>query len=59
MTYKTILLHLHDTERARRLLDTAAPLASAMNAHLIALCVVPPYVVIPATEGGLQDDPLS
>ncbi len=52
MTYKTILLHLHDTERARRLLDTAAPLASAMNAHLIALCVVPPYVVIPATEGG-------
>ncbi len=51
MTYKTILLHLHDAERAPRLLDTAVPLARAMEAHLIALCVLPPYVVIPAMEG--------
>ena len=52
MTYKTILLHLHDAQRAQRLLDTAVSLASAMDAHLTALCIVPPYVVIPATEGG-------
>ena len=52
MTYKSILLHLHDAQRAQRLLDTAVSLASAMDAHLTALCIVPPYVVIPATEGG-------
>ena len=51
MTYKTILLHLHDSKRAPRLLEAAAPLARAMDAHLIALCVVPPYGVIPAMEG--------
>ncbi len=51
MTYKTILVHLHDAARAPRLLETALPLARAMDAHLIALCVVPPYVVIPAMEG--------
>ncbi len=51
MTYKTILLHLHDIERAPRLIEVAASLARVMDAHLIALCVVPPYGVIPAMEG--------
>ena len=27
MTYKTILVHLHDLRRAKRLLDAAVPLA--------------------------------
>ena len=51
MTFKTILLHLHDTARASRLLETAVPLARSMDAHLIGLTVVPPYVVIPAMDG--------
>lgn len=51
MSYKTILLHLHDLRRADRLLDAAVPLARAMNAHLTAVCVMPPFVVIPAMDG--------
>ena len=51
MAYKTILLHLHDAKRAARLLEVAASLARDMDAHLIGLCVLPPYVVIPAMEG--------
>lgn len=53
MAYKTILVHLHDIRRVHRLLDTAVPLASQMEARLVGLCVVPPYVVIPATNGGV------
>jgi nucleotide-binding universal stress UspA family protein len=52
MTYKTILVHLHDRRRARRLLDAAIPLARKMNAHLTGLCVLPPFVVVPMTEAG-------
>ncbi|MFM9942876.1 MAG: universal stress protein [Hyphomicrobiaceae bacterium] len=51
MTYKTILLHLHDIRRAERLLRAAVPLVRAMDAHLIALSVVPPFVVVPAVDG--------
>ena len=51
MSYKTILLHLHDAKRASRLLEVAASLARDMDAHLIGLCVLPPYVVVPAMEG--------
>ena len=52
MTYKTILLHLHDVARAQRLLDVAVPLARKMDAHLIGLNVIPPYVVLPGGEFG-------
>lgn len=51
MAYRTILLHLHDIQRAERLLQAAIPLARDANAHLIALSVVPPYVVVPAMDG--------
>ena len=53
MTYKTILLHLHDPARADRLLDATMPLVRAMDAHLIGLCVMPPYVVLPGGEVGV------
>ena len=52
MTYKTILLHLHDVRRAQRLLDVACPLARKMDAHLIALNVMPPFVALPGGEMG-------
>lgn len=51
MTYKTILLHLHDARRAERQLQAAVPLAREMNSHLVGLSVVPPFVVIPAMDG--------
>ncbi len=51
MTYKTILLHMADPRRARRLLEAAVPLARLMDAHLSALCVKPPFVVVPAVDG--------
>jgi hypothetical protein len=51
MAFKTILLHLHDTARASRLLETVVALARSMDAHLIALVVLPPHVVIPAMDG--------
>jgi nucleotide-binding universal stress UspA family protein len=53
MTYKTILLHLHDVRRAQRLLAVALPLVAKMDAHLIALNVMPPYVVISGGEMGM------
>lgn len=52
MACKTILLHLNDVRRAGRLLEAAVPLARAANAHLVGLAVVPPYVVLPAMDGG-------
>lgn len=51
MPVKTILVGFADPARAHRLLEAAAPLAEAHGAHVIGLCVVPPYVVIPAAEG--------
>ena len=53
MAYKTILLHLHDVRRAQRLLDVALPIAAKMDAHLIALNVMPPYVVVSGGEMGM------
>ena len=53
MAYKTILLHLHDVRRAHRLLSVALPIAAKMDAHLIALNVMPPYVVISGGELGM------
>ncbi len=51
MTFKTILVHVHDTRRAKHLLETVVPLANAMDAHLVGLSVLPPYVVIPSMDG--------
>lgn len=52
MAYKTILVHLNDPRRAKRLLDAAVPLARSMGAHLVGLSVMPPFVVIPGMDGG-------
>ena len=52
MSYKTILVHLADTRRAKRLLDVAVPLAAKMKSHLIGLSILPPYVVVPAMDMG-------
>ena len=51
MTYKTILVHVHDQKRADRLLEAAVPLARAFDAHLIGLSVLPPIIVLPAGDG--------
>ena len=51
MTYKSILLHLHDPNRAQAPSRVAAALAREMGAHLVGLGVVPPYVVLPVMDG--------
>lgn len=50
MSYKTIIVHLDDEKRARHLLDKAVPLARKLDAHLIGLAIVPPYVIMPGGE---------
>ena len=52
MSYKTLLVHLHDVRRAPRLLDVAITMAAAMDAHVVALAVMPPFVVLPASRTG-------
>ena len=52
MTYKTILVYLNDARRVQRLMDVALPLARKMDAHIIALNVMPPIVVLPGGEFG-------
>jgi len=52
MAYKTILVHFNDPRRAKQLLDAAVPLARNMNAHLVGLSVLPPFVVLPGMDGG-------
>ncbi|HRD76047.1 MAG TPA: universal stress protein, partial [Hyphomicrobiaceae bacterium] len=52
MALKTILLHLTDPGRATRLIAAAVPLARAAGAHLVGLSVLPPYIVMPAADGG-------
>jgi nucleotide-binding universal stress UspA family protein len=52
MSYKTILVHLADIRRTKRLLDVAVPLAAKMKSHLIGLSILPPYVVVPAMDMG-------
>jgi nucleotide-binding universal stress UspA family protein len=51
VTVKTILVHFHDPARAERLLAATVPLARSHAAHLVLLAVMPPYVIIPASEG--------
>lgn len=50
MSFKTVLVHLHDPERSRRLLTAAVPVAQKMGSHVIGLCVLPPFYVIPAFD---------
>lgn len=51
MTFKTILVHCHDVRRVERILQVAVPLARTVDAHLLGLAVVPPFVVVPAMDG--------
>lgn len=50
MACKTILVHLADPKRAKRLLDAAVPLAREARGHLIGIVIQPPYVIIPASD---------
>ena len=50
MTFKTILVHLCDKDRASRLLQAAIPIARIFDAHLIGMGIVPPFVIIPTGE---------
>lgn len=50
MSYKTLLAHVADPTRIERLLKAAIPLARSMDAHLVGLSVLPPYVVMPGGE---------
>lgn len=52
MSYRTILVHLSDPRRAGRLLEVAVPMARKMSAHIVGLSIMPPYVVVPAMDGG-------
>jgi nucleotide-binding universal stress UspA family protein len=56
MTYKTILVHFNDTRRMRGLLAPSVALASAFEAHVIGLSVVPPVVV--AAIGAIEAPPV-
>jgi nucleotide-binding universal stress UspA family protein len=49
--YKTILVHINDHERIDRLLAPAVALSEKFEAHLLALSVVPPIVVITEANG--------
>jgi nucleotide-binding universal stress UspA family protein len=50
MAYKTILVHLDDEHRVRRLLEAVMPLAGTFEAHVIGLAVLPPVVILPAGD---------
>ena len=52
MSYKTILVHLHDNTRRQALLAAGVGLARTFDAHLIGLSVQPPVVVVPGIAGG-------
>ena len=51
MTGGTILVHFNDLRRAKRLLAAAVPMARAAEAHLVGLCVLPPFIPLPAADG--------
>lgn len=52
MSYKTILVHLHDNTRRDTALAAGCGLARTFGAHLIGLSVQPPLVVVPSVGGG-------
>src|SRR5262245_64214362 len=47
MPYKTILIHLNDERRARRLLEAGLAVARQFEAHVIGLHVFPAYRLAP------------
>lgn len=51
MSYRKILLHLHDIARADRLLSAGVGIARRMDAHLVGLSILPPAIVIPGPDG--------
>ena len=52
MSYKTILVHLHDTTRRDTLMSAGVGLARTFDAHLVGLSVQPPIVVVPGMDSG-------
>jgi hypothetical protein len=52
MSYKTILVHLHDNTRRQTLMSAGVGLARTFDAHLIGLSVQPPIVVVPGMDSG-------
>ena len=52
MSYKTILVHMHDNTRRQALLAAGIGLARIFDAHLIGLSVLPPVIVVPSLGGG-------
>jgi nucleotide-binding universal stress UspA family protein len=55
MAYKTVLAHLNDKARLSRVLEPAAEIASAFEAHLTGLSITPPAVVVPAGMPGAPE----
>ena len=55
MAYKTVLAHLNDRARLSRVLEPAAEIASAFEAHLTGLSITPPAVVVPAGMPGAPE----
>jgi nucleotide-binding universal stress UspA family protein len=51
MSYKTIVVHLHDTASAQRVLQSAVDLAGKFGAHLIGLHASPAMVYAPTLPG--------
>ena len=52
MTYKTIVVHLHDASRIEHVLEHAVELAGRFGAHLIGLHASPGLVYAPPFPGG-------
>ena len=55
MAYKTILVHCNDKRRVERIVGGAVELAERFQAHLIALSVSPPVLVVPTGMPGTPD----
>jgi nucleotide-binding universal stress UspA family protein len=56
MSYRSILVHLNNSHRTKRLLDVSIDLAMRSNAHLIGLYVIPPIPVGSTTLSRLSSD---
>ena len=54
MTYKTIVVHLHDTSRIEHVLEPAVELAARFGAHLIGLHASPGMIYAPPLPGAGQ-----
>lgn len=52
MSYKTILVHLHDNTRRDSMMSAAIGIARSFDAHLVGLAVQPPIVVVPGMDSG-------